>query len=140
MGAARRPDRRVARHGDAAVLLRQHADAFRMIRCELARDRGRAIGGPVVDDDQLPVAKRLRDHRLDGRAEELLAVVGRHDDRNKQADISGTRVGGEDVGHPDRRPILNEPRGRYVVGVFPAATRVRSAGTAGGWWAHSRSR
>ena len=56
-----------------------------------ADDRRRVVGRGVIDDDQLEIAVRLRQHTLDRSPEIGLAVVDGHEDRDGRIRVHGRR-------------------------------------------------
>jgi len=86
-------------HGsaDTAWLLSQTAQARVADRRHCLRSR---VGGPVVDDHQLKVRPRLRQHAGDGLSDIPRPVARRHDDRYRR------------LGRAHRHPV---PRGRAMI-------------------------
>jgi hypothetical protein len=83
-------DRRVR----AFVALMDDRDGVRRaMRGELIDQRARRIARSVVDNDDLDVAKRLRDDRIERLPYEALVVVRRHDDRHAWRHALGARDG-----------------------------------------------
>jgi hypothetical protein len=75
----RRPQTAVQGGGEPeASLVRDHADVV----ADLARDPGRRVGRPVVNDDHLEVrqGERLVEERAERPLDVALLVVGCHDD------------------------------------------------------------
>ena len=66
-------------HGQATRLLSLHADSRITLR-RVGQDARRRVGRAVVDDDQLEVAQRLRQRRVERLAEKPLTVAHRHHD------------------------------------------------------------
>ncbi len=67
------------RSAAAVALVVHHANA-RVLRRVAVHQRGGLIGRRVVDEDQLPVRERLREHAVDRETDHRGLVVRRHDD------------------------------------------------------------
>jgi hypothetical protein len=80
-------DQLAARGFNAAVARRTRPARVREAEvadrgAERLHPRGRVVGGPVVADDDLEVAKRLRLHAGDGLGQQRGAIVGGDDHRD----------------------------------------------------------
>ena len=63
----------------------QVANAVRLALGPPAGERGASVGGPVVDQQQLPVGVGLRNHAPDGLIQEALSVQKDRDDRYQRS-------------------------------------------------------
>ena len=106
----RRPrgvDAHVARAGAAAAVLgqRHQTHPVWMLRREPRGDLAGAVGGGVVDDDDLEVVQRLVEHRLDGGRQPVSVVVRDDDD----GDVRISSAVGRDVARLRHANILPGP-------------------------------
>ena len=81
----------------------QVAHAVRLALGPAAGERAAAVGGAVVDQQQLPVRVGLRDHALDGLIQEALSIQEDRDDRyQRRRAHASPRVG--DLGCASQAP------------------------------------
>ena len=95
-------DADVARVADAAVVGHVHVDPV-LEGEDAAQDLLGVVGGPVVDDVQLPVAVGLGPHGVDGPADLGAPVPGGHDDADERPGGIGDRRG------PGAADVVGQP-------------------------------
>ncbi len=99
------------------------ADPVWHARSRCLGDVGAAIGGPVIDQEQLPPFERLREYALDGLGQEGARVEERHYDRDRRvrtpvrhpaphARAAGPVSGGRGVAAPFGRAPSSPPGAR----------------------------
>ena len=59
------------------------------------RQKGRCVGGAIVDNDQFDIGMALLQHVFYGRADKALVIVGRDDDGNQGALHGWLHLGGK---------------------------------------------